>query len=462
MALKVLPHKSTTILLLKGFLWVSAFLTVIYGLLLIFAPSQLQQLGATLENERGGSELSIGTASKQGHYYRIGSLLRDYMADQKGRMLDVRVTQGSLSNATMLRRGQLDMALIQGGLPGEHLEGLAALASVGWQYIHIVVRADSGLTDIRDLENKRVSFGPEGSGSASVGRKILSWYWPEGGPDVRYMPVLDLASQLRTGELDALLLAYDYHAPFMERLLADGDMMLLPIDGAEAFSKSVNGYYSARIPRGTYGPMRRVPSKDVETVRIKTLLVANPKMKAVAVQQTLDVLYSARFINECNLPHMTEATGQDINELPLHKAAARFYRRNEPITADKFEIGSAVLALLLFIGSVANFLSNRSREQHIEKLRKRIIPHFEDLLQCSEALAKANDERTLRNLVDRMMHTQQKAEAEWLQGMLDTEHMENLYAIYGIHCQNAFNKIRRIMEAQRLEMLERDQAREEQ
>lgn len=456
MALKVLPHKSTSIMVFKTMLWISAFLTVVYGLLMIFAPSQLQQLRASLQDERGGKELHIGTASKEGHYYRIGALLRDFMVDDKGRDLEVETTQGSLTNASMLRRGQLDMALIQGGLPGEYLEGLSALANVGWQYIHVVVRKDSGFQDIRDLAEAHVSFGPEGSGSASVGRKIVSWYWPNGGPTIDYLRVADLDASLRSGAVDALILAYDYHAPFMEDLLADGEMRLLPIDGAEAFSKSVNGYYPATIPRGTYGPLRRVPSRDIETVRIKTLLVASPKMNAIAVQQTLDVLFSARFINEGNLAGLTEATGQDVNELPLHKAAARFYRRNEPITADKFEIGSAVLALLLFIGSVANFLSNRSRERHTERLRKRIIPHFEDLLQCSEALAKANDEASLRELVDRMMHTQQKAEAEWLKGMLDTEHMENLYAIYGIHCQNAFNKMKRLMEARRLEMLERN------
>ena len=92
MALKVLPHRSTTIMMIKAMLWLLAFLAVIYGLLLIFAPSQIQQLRAMLQDERGGKELSIGTASKQGHYYRIGSLLRDYMVDQAGRDLDVRTT----------------------------------------------------------------------------------------------------------------------------------------------------------------------------------------------------------------------------------------------------------------------------------------------------------------------------------------------------------------------------------
>jgi hypothetical protein len=40
-----------------------------------------------------------------------------------------------------------------------------------------------------------------------------------------------------------------------------------------------------------------------------------------------------------------------------------------------------------------------------------------------------------------MMAMQRRAEKEWLEGKLDTEHMENLYAIYGIRCENAFHKM---------------------
>ncbi|NIM15904.1 MAG: hypothetical protein GTO45_28225 [Candidatus Aminicenantes bacterium] len=47
----------------------------------------------------------------------------------------------------------------------------------------------------------------------------------------------------------------------------------------------------------------------------------------------------------------------------------------------------------------------------------------------------------LGSLLDQMMAMQRRAENQWLEGDLDTEHMENLYAIYGIRCENTFHKM---------------------
>jgi hypothetical protein len=139
--------------------------------------------------------------------------------------------------------------------------------------------------------------------------------------------------------------------------------------------------------------------------------------------------------------------------LPLHAAADRFYRRNDPVTADKYEIGSAFLASLLFIASIVGFFNNRRRARSLNRKKKNIIPYFEELLNYSQRMAVIENSGQLKELLDQMMAMQRKAEKQWLEGDLDTEHMENLYAIYGIRCDNAFNKMTLLEMVKQYELL---------
>ena len=94
---------------------------VIYLMLLIFAPGLLQRLGSGLRRQvgaRGTGIISIATADRGGHYYRLGNLLKSEMEKQQGQVVDVRVTRGTLDNLDLIRKGEVDFALIQGGRPG--------------------------------------------------------------------------------------------------------------------------------------------------------------------------------------------------------------------------------------------------------------------------------------------------------------------------------------------------------
>ncbi|MCP4146549.1 MAG: hypothetical protein GY757_02260 [bacterium] len=84
---------------------------------------------------------------------------------------------------------------------------------------------------------------------------------------------------------------------------------------------------------------------------------------------------------------------------------------------------------------------NRYKIRVLAVRKKNIVPYFEELLQFSSEMTNADSIEKLKDLLDRMMAMQRRAEKEWLDGKLDTEHVENLYAIYGIRCENAFNRM---------------------
>ncbi|MFC2140710.1 hypothetical protein ACFLQP_00245 [Acidobacteriota bacterium] len=125
------------------------------------------------------------------------------------------------------------------------------------------------------------------------------------------------------------------------------------------------------------------------------------------------------------------------------------------LIADKYEIGSAFLASLLFIASIFGYFINRYKARQLKLRRNHIIPYFEELLGYSNKMAAVEDIEQLKNLLERMMAMQRRAEKEWLEGKLDTEHMENLYAIYGIRCENAFHKMTLLQLIKNYTLLER-------
>ncbi|MCP5048668.1 MAG: TAXI family TRAP transporter solute-binding subunit [bacterium] len=433
---------------------------VIYFLLLIFAPQLMQRSGAYIRDlfGAGKKKVVLATAGKGGHYYRLGKLLKQELRRQQDQTLEVNVTLGSLDNVRQVQSGAADFAFIQGGLeegPGHDFNGLNAVATIGWQYVHIITPVNSGIQEFNHLKGKTVSLGPRESGNASLGKLVLDYFHPSAGVKLEYTDIYQIERDFRAGKMDAVFTVYDLHARVVGELLETGDYRLIPIHGAESIAYTIPGCFSGTLPHSLYGRNRDIPSRDdgiFPTLKVKTLLISHREMDGFIVKKLLRTLYSTSFIKQSRLPELDEKKGRVVFDLPLHPEADEFYRRNDPVTADKYEIGSALLAALLFIASVLGFIVNRFRARELEKKKQNIIPYFEELLKYSRKMAMVEDINQLKELLERMMAMQRRAENQWLSGDLDTEHMENLYYIYGIRCGNAFNKMT-LLQLRKLEQL---------
>lgn len=437
-------------MVLKVTAFMTAIIAVAYLLMLIFAPNQLQRLGAILRSSLGAGTVgpvTIASAEKGGHYHRLGIMVQSEMKQRWNQEVTVKETGGTIENIFLLQEDKADFALIQGAVPESgsiHFQGISAVAAIGWQYLHLIVRKDSAIKSFKDLTGKTVSLGPETSGNAALGSLVMDYFHPDARPTTVHTPISTAETDFHTGRIEAFFATYDLHAPNMEQLMNTGKFTLARIPEAEAIAYTIPGCFAAVLPHSLYGRYRDIPSVDdspFHTLKIKTLLIARKGVRTFVIRNLLEVLYSRRFIKNSRLTALNEEKGQQVFDLPLHPAAKRYYDRNKPVTADKYEIGSALLALMLFVASVISFIVNRYRARKMEKLKQNIIPFFEELLQYSKKMSYVNDIDQLKELLDRMMAMQRRAEAEWLNGDLDTEHMENLYAIYGIRCENIFHKM---------------------
>jgi TRAP transporter TAXI family solute receptor len=442
---KIKQKRNLRILKAAGLIMAGIFIA--YLLLLIFAPHHLQRLGSFLRHQTGPGEIIIATAETSGHYYRLGQLIKKEMGKQQGQKVKVRVTGGSLENIKLIKNREVHFALVQGGLLEDetiNFKGLAAVATIGWQYAHILVPNDSPVREFKDLAGKTLSLGSGESGNAVLGKLVLDYFPSNFNIQPVHTEITNAAQDFQSGKMDALFTVYDLQAPVLEDLLDTGQYRLVPIPEAEAIAYTIPGCFAAALPHSLYGPHRDIPARDMETfatLKVNTLLVTHGGMNHYVIGNLLKTLYSTQFVKQSRLPDLNEEKGRKVFDLPLHPAAARFYHRNDPVTSDKYEIGSAFLASLLFLASIAGYIINRYKARQLKLRRNNIIRYFEELLGYSNKMAAVEDIEQLKNLLEQMMAMQRRAEKEWLEGKLDTEHMENLYAIYGIRCENAFHKM---------------------
>lgn len=254
-----------------------------------------------------------------------------------------------------------------------------------------------------------------------------------------------------SGKIDAAFLVFGLHARYIDAMLASGEYKLIPIDESLAISNYIPGVFAKRIPNHSYGPNRSIPGEfenGLPTLAVSTLLITRPDVPSRHVRSVLEALYNVETIKASRLIGLTESSGRQIVDLPLHKTADDFYARNDPITADAFEIGSFFIAGLFMLISSIFWFTNFFRRRTIERKRKAIVPHFEQMMSFGESVEKTKDINKLITLIEEMMSSQRNAEKRWLEGKLDTEHMENLYLVYDIRSRNAFTKILKIQNAE--------------
>ena len=108
------------------------------------------------------------------------------------------------------------------------------------------------------------------------------------------------------------------------------------------------------------------------------------------------------------LPQLTEEFGRDRAGLQLHEAAEDFYDRNEPVTADAFEIAAFWLALSMASLAGLRFLIVALRRRRRFRSRASARESLLDLCR------KESDSASL-------LESLAEAERKWLEGVLQAE-----------------------------------------
>jgi TRAP transporter TAXI family solute receptor len=134
--------------------------------------------------------------------------------------------------------------------------------------MHLIVRADSGVTSIEQLAGKKVNFSDAGSGTQLSTREIFGLLGVKA--EEINMGQGDAFEKLRSGEIAATVLIAGKPAASMAKLKAAEGFRILPV----AYAKSLqNEYLPATLSSEDY-PGLIAPGEKVETVAVGAVLIA--------------------------------------------------------------------------------------------------------------------------------------------------------------------------------------------
>ena len=280
-----------------------------------------------------------------GFYLEFATLLADSL--QRHRVSEsatVLSTGGSLDNVRTLLRGEAtlavalaDAASLEGGPQSQNPGQIAALGKVYENYVHAVVRKDSGISSLADLAGRTVAVGRPGSGTSLITPRLFEVAGlvsapaasakSSGATTVRSLGLNDGIAALSAGTVDALFWSGGVPTAAIAKAHAETGFALLDISALLPGLRARYGafYDKVLVPAGSYAGM-----EAVWTVGVANLLLCRADLDAETAKATVNLLvgHADELIPRSSVGVQFLSADSLINtaDIPLHPAAADAYR----------------------------------------------------------------------------------------------------------------------------------------
>ena len=344
------------------------------------------------------NNIHLATGGTGGTYFAYGNALKNVAKQESDMDMSIQISAGSAANIRLIENNIVDMAIVQndtltdavggkGEFEGNPVKKTKAVAGLYTENYQIVVNKKLQIKSVEDLKGLRVSVGEEGSGVLKNAKNILKAYGlTVNDIDVRYLSFDDAAAALKNGEIDAFFVTAATPTKAVSEL-ADAnvpiDILSLDDRAVRFLENSYDGYSVTTIKAGTYKGI----NKDITTVGVMAVLVANENVSASHIDTILNLLKkhheSFSKISGNTLNMFAENTLDSI-DAPFHKAAAKWYGDNG-IAGVKPEIKAetsagktlnldmyqtvAVAVLALFIGVMVMFFTSVGFQANMKVLK---------------------------------------------------------------------------------------------
>jgi TRAP transporter TAXI family solute receptor len=377
----------------------------------------------------------IATGQPDGTYDALG---REYQRRlrQEGLALELRRTAGSVDNLEMLRRGEADVAFVQGGIyrpdedPEQRLRGMAAIYR---EPLWIFYRGKPIGDGLASLVDRRISIGAPGSGTEAVARALFDALGlPLTGANVVRLTSAEARRAIEEERLDAAFFVASYADVNVVALLHRPDVHLLGFTREVAFARNFRYLTPVRLDQGLLDLKADLPRQEVTLMAPAALLLCRESLHPRVVEQLLTV---ARDVH--GRGSLIDSPGRfptrEGVDVPLHEAADSFLTRGEsllsrvlPYWALRWFLQLRLLLLPLFavwvplFGIMPLLLNWRGN---------RTLHGLYAMLRDAEAeVASANGEAALREVIARIEGLRSRIEV--IAQRLPLKHQRDLY-----HCR---------------------------
>jgi TRAP transporter TAXI family solute receptor len=244
--------------------------------------------------------LTIVTGFPDGLYSQFANHLKTELAKEKI-TLQIRNTGGSVDNLALINdpNSGIDLAIVQSGVgdPVKYPE-LLSLAGIFYEPLWVWYRQPAftkeggALTQLSQLQGKRISIGNDGSGTQILSNAILKLN--EINADLVKLEKLkpdEAIEKLQKGELDVAFIVAAGEAPILKKFYQIPGIRLMNFDQAEAYTRVLPYLDRIDIPRGIISIAHDQPKQDIRTIASTATLVARNDINPATVSLLLGASY---------------------------------------------------------------------------------------------------------------------------------------------------------------------------
>jgi TRAP transporter TAXI family solute receptor len=285
----------------------------------------------------------IATGAQNGAYYAFAQEYARLLAND-GISLEVVPTAGSVENLELLKKGEVSLALIQGGSAAkDDKERLQSLGSLFLEPVWIFSRKQSALKRFLELKGKRVSVGVTGSGTHLLAIQLLS---AAGITETNTRLIREETTQaiesLSNGKIDAAFFVASPEAPIVHKLFAAPAVELLNFDRAAAYGRLFPFLTPVTLSEGVINLQQNIPSHDTQLVAASANLAARGDLNASLIPAILNAVTRVHQAGGV-LEHKRQFPSVDFADLPLNEDARRYLINGPSFLFRWLPYGTAVL-----------------------------------------------------------------------------------------------------------------------
>lgn len=300
----------------------------------------------------------IATGGTSGTYFPIGGLIANAISNPPGSraceeggscgvpnlVATAIASNGSVANVNAIKSGSIESGFSQSDVAywaytgtgvfedQEKVDKLRAIANLYPESIHLVARADSGITSVADLKGKKVSLDEPGSGTLVDARLILEAFGlTEDDVEAEFLKPNQAADRMRDGAMDAFFFVGGFPAGAITELATNMDITLVPIsdEGAESVLTEYQFFAEDLVPAGTYEGI----DEDVKTLSVGAQWVTSTDQPDDLIYEVTKALWNENTRKLLDAGHakgasITVETALEGVGIPLHPGAERFYKES--------------------------------------------------------------------------------------------------------------------------------------
>ncbi|KPK25081.1 MAG: C4-dicarboxylate ABC transporter substrate-binding protein [Desulfobacterales bacterium SG8_35_2] len=247
---------------------------------------------------------------------------------------------GSLENLRRVNSGDADFGIVYSGdtylgrngkltQDTREYKNVKAMAYLYGAPAHLIVKADSGINEVADLEGKRVAVGGPGSGAAGAAQRYFTSLGLWDKMNVEFIGYSKAASALGDNLIDAMWVFAGFPNSSVIQAAASNKIKLLPLVEAgdkAGFFTDYPFYTKLMIPANTYSGV----DYDTYSFQDSALWVAGDHVKADVVYSSLADIFSKEGLGymvkvKSTAKAMSVDGGLSGIVTPVHPGAQKFW-----------------------------------------------------------------------------------------------------------------------------------------